>query len=77
MKSPDPLEKIIRFIVSLVLSVVLISVFNLTLSVIFYVITDMEFKLILMYVLVAILASIGIIQILQNSVTFANKKINQ
>jgi len=73
----SPGEKIVRFIVSLVLSAALISLFNLTLSVIFYVITDMEFKLILMYVLVAILASIGIIQILQNSVEFANKKINQ
>jgi len=73
----SPVEKIIRFIVSIVLSAALISLFNLTLSVIFYVITDMEFKLIMMYVLVAILASIGIIQILQSSVEFANKKINQ
>lgn len=73
----SPGEKIVRFIVSLVLSAALISLFNLTLATIFYVIIDMAFKEIYMYVFVAILASIGIIQILNSSVEFANKKINQ
>lgn len=73
----SPGEKIIRFIVSIVLSMALISVFNLTLATIFYVITDLAFKEIYIYVFVAILASTGIIYILQGSVEFANKKINQ
>lgn len=73
----SPGEKIVRFIVSIVLSAALIMIFNLILAIIFYVITDLEFKEILMYVLVAILASTGIIYILQNSVEFANKKLNQ
>ena len=73
----SPGEKIIRFIVSIVLSAALISLFNTVLATIFYVITDMEFKLIFAYVLVAILASTGIIYIIQSSVEFANKKINQ
>lgn len=73
----SPVEKIIRFLVSLVLSMALISLFNLTLAIVFYTITDIAFKEIYAYVFVAILASTGIIFILQNSVTFANKKINQ
>lgn len=73
----SPGEKIVRFIVSIVLSAALIMIFNLILAIIFYVITDLEFKEILMYVLVAFLASTGIIYILQNSVEFANKKLNQ
>lgn len=73
----SPGEKIVRFIVSIVLSAALIMVFNLILASIFYVITDLAFKEIFMYVFVAILASTGIIYILQNSVEFANKKLNQ
>lgn len=73
----SPGEKIIRFIVSIVLSAALISLFNLILAVFFYIITDMAFKEIYIYVFVAILASTGIIYILQGSVEFANKKINQ
>lgn len=73
----SPGEKIIRFIVSIVLSAALISLFNLVLAVFFYVITDLAFKEIYIYVFVAILASTGIIYILQGSVEFANKKINQ
>lgn len=77
MVNPDPVEKIIRFIVAITLSAALISLFNTVLAIIFYAITDLAFKEVYMYVFVAILASIGIIQILQSSVEFANKKINQ